>query len=188
MGMKETIIEALKDLVLPELDEIKGEVKRNGVRLDAVERRLDDFASRFQGIDQHLLDQSRRIDATNQRIDQLRADLTTRIDTINTELTARIDKVNTELADRIDRVNMELTARIDQQAVRIDRLNTDLVAQIEKVDTNLTARIDQQATRIDGLTGQVSALAQQMAGLRSDREVQADILERLRQLEEKATA
>jgi chromosome segregation ATPase len=148
MGMKETIVEALKDLVLPALDELKGELKRQGVRLDAVERRLDDFGSRFQGIDQHLLDQSRRIDETNQRMDQLRA-----------ELTARIDKVHTELIVRTDKVNADLTARIDQQALRID-----------------------------GLTAQIAALAQELAGLRRDQEVQADILQRLRRLEDKAAA
>lgn len=148
MGMKETIVEALKDLVLPELDELKGELKRHGVRLEAVERRLDDFASRFQGFDQHLIDQSRRISETNQRMDQLR-----------TELTARIDKVHAELIVRTDKINADLTARIDQQAVRIDSLTT-----------------------------QVSALGQQVAGLRSDREVQADILERLRRLEDKVAA
>lgn len=159
MGMRETITEALKDLVLPELDELKSELKRQGVRLDAVERRLDDFTSRFQGIDQHLIDQSRRIDETNQRMDQLRTDLTARIDQLNTDLTARIDKVYAELIVRTDKVNADLTARIDQQALRID-----------------------------SLTAQVAMLAQELAGLRRDREVQADILQRLRRLEDKVAA
>jgi chaperonin cofactor prefoldin len=152
MGMKETIVEALKDLVLPELDELKGELKRQGVRLEAVERRLDDFAGRFQGIDQHLIDQSRRIDE------------------LRTELTTRIDKVHTELI------------------ARTDNLHADLVARTDKVDADLTARIDQQSIRIDSLTTQMAALAQELAGLRRDQQVQGDILQRLRRLEDKVAA
>jgi len=141
MGMKETMIEALKDLVLPELNDIKGELKRQGTRLDAVERRLDDFAGRFQGVDQHLIDHSRRID-------DLRTDLTARIDRVYAELIVRTDKVNTDL----------------------------------------TARIDQQAARLDSLTTQIAALTQELAGMRRDHEVQADILQRLRRLEDKVAA
>ena len=106
MGMKETLIEVLKDLVLPELDALKGQVGKLEVRLAAVEQRLGDFSSRFQGIDQHLVDQSRRIDETNRRLDQL----------------------NTDLTGRIDKVNADLTARIDQQTLRIDGLTAQVAA------------------------------------------------------------
>jgi chromosome segregation ATPase len=106
MGMKETLIEILKDLVLPELDALKGQIGKLEVRLAAVEQRLEDFNSRFQGIDQHLVDQSRRIDETN----------------------GRIDKLNTDLVARIDKVNADLTARIDQQILRIDGLTAQLAA------------------------------------------------------------
>lgn len=111
MGMRETLTEVLKDLVLPELDTLKGEVGKLGVRLDAVEKRLEDFNSRFQGVDQHLIDQSRRIDETNQRIDAMKTDLTA----------------------RIDKVNADLTARIDQQTVRIDGLTTQVATLAQEV-------------------------------------------------------
>ena len=106
MGMRETLIEILKDLVLPELDALKGQVGKLEVRLAAVEQRLEDFGSRFQGVDQHLVDQSRRIDETNQRLDKLNADLTA----------------------RIDKVNADLTARHDQQTMRIDGLTIQVAA------------------------------------------------------------
>jgi len=148
VGMRETLTEVLKDLVLPELDTLKGEVGKLGVRLDAVEKRLEDFNGRFQGMDQHLIDQSRRIDETNQRIDVMRAELIARIDKVNADLTARIDKVNADL----------------------------------------TARIDQQGVRIDGLTAQVVTLGQEVAALRRDGAVMADVLRRLARLEDKVAA
>src|SRR5947207_7811104 len=128
MGMKETLIEVLKDLVLPELDALKGQVGKLEVCLTAVEQRLEDFSSRLQEIDLHLVDQSRRIDETNRRIDQLNTDLTGRIDKVNTDLTGRIDKVNADLTGRIDKVNADLTARIDQQTLRIDGLTAQVAA------------------------------------------------------------
>jgi hypothetical protein len=144
MGMKETIIEALKDLVLPELDEIKGEVKRNGVRLDAVERRLDDFAGRFQGSDQHRVERH-LIDETNQRLKQLRDDLMACVNILNSNLNARIDRTSSDLS----------------------------------------ARIDRQALRIEGLIARQVEVAQEPADLRHNDKVWADILQRLRRLEDK---
>jgi chromosome segregation ATPase len=94
MTVRENVAKLLKDLVLPEIQALRGQVGRIEIRLDAVEKRLDDFAGRFQAIDQHLVDQSRRI-----------------------------DELRTELAARIDGVREELTTRIDQQTARIDQLN-----------------------------------------------------------------
>ena len=94
MGVKENLIQVLKELVLPELDALKGEIAKQGVRLDMVEKRLDDFNSRFQAIDQHLVDQSRRIDGLNDRIDRLQADFIARIDQQN----QRIDALTAQVA------------------------------------------------------------------------------------------
>ena len=63
-----------------------------------------------------------------------------------------------------------------------------LTARIDKVNTDLTARIDQQTLRIDALTVQVSTLTQEVSQLQRDREVTADILHRLTQLEAKVAA
>jgi methyl-accepting chemotaxis protein len=106
MAVKDTLIEVLKDLVLPELETLKGAVGQLQVRLTTVEQRLDDFRSRFQAIDQHLLDQSRRID-------EIRAELTARID----QQTARID----QQAARID----ALTAQVAAVAQEVQKLRQD---------------------------------------------------------------
>ena len=96
MPVRDNLTKVLKDLILPELQGIRGEVSKLGSRLDVVENRLADFSARFQAIDQHLVDQSRRID-------ELRTEVMTRI----AQQTAHIDQLST---------------RIDQQNLRIDQL------------------------------------------------------------------
>ena len=107
MPVRDNLTKVLKDLILPELQGIRGEVSKLGTRLDVVETRLADFSARFQAIDQHLVDQSRRIDES-------RTEVTARID----QQTARIDQLST----RMDDLRAELSGRIDQQNVRIDQL------------------------------------------------------------------
>jgi hypothetical protein len=97
MSMKDAIVEAIKDLVLPELGAIKGAVSLVAVRIEVVEKRLDDSNnSRFQAIDNHLLDQSRRIDG-------LRAELSARID----QQTARIDALTERVGTLAEEVSTQ---------------------------------------------------------------------------------
>jgi archaellum component FlaC len=133
MTVRENVAKLIKDLVLPELQGLRGEVRQVAMRLDAVEKRLEDFNDRFQSIDQHLVDQSRRIDEQGGRIDALR-----------TELTARID----EQGRRIDELRVELSARVDQQTARIDQLNL---------------RVDQISTQLGDLKIEVGLLRQEQA-------------------------
>jgi len=108
---KEGVVIAIKNFVLPELKEIKDNQAKMSIRLDAVEKRLSD-------INGHLIDQSRRIDETNKRIDTVREELGQRIDETNN----RIDNVRTELSGKIEEVRTELTGRIDATNNRIDQL------------------------------------------------------------------
>jgi archaellum component FlaC len=62
MPVKEAIIAALKELVLPELVDIKKDVVELKSGLAANNKRLDDMNA-------HLVDQSRRIDTLSGRID-----------------------------------------------------------------------------------------------------------------------
>jgi len=157
---KEGVVTAIKDFILPELKEIKNNQAKMGIRLDAVEKRLSD-------INGHLVDQSRRIDETNKRIDNVRAELTDKIDNVRAELTDKIDEVRTELTDKIDEVRTELTDKIDE------------------VRTELTGRIDATNNRIDQLTFQVGKIAQEMERIKREESVTSDILTRLRALEQK---
>jgi chromosome segregation ATPase len=86
MDIKEAVGSVLKELIVPELDEIKKENKEIKATLILTNKRLDD-------INAHLADQSRRIDETNRRIDSVREELTLRIDSLREELTLRIDRL-----------------------------------------------------------------------------------------------
>lgn len=142
----EAVIEAIKDLVLPELNALKGAVSIIAVRIEVIEKRLDDFNDRFQAIDNHLLDQSRRIDQQGTRIDELRTELAGRIDELRTELTGRID----QQTSRID----GLAARLDQQTARIDGLADKVGTLAEEVaasrrDSNVMADVLRRLARLE---------------------------------------
>ncbi|WP_051434687.1 hypothetical protein [Desulfonatronum lacustre] len=126
MEVKEALRSLIKEWIVPELEKIHLENAELRSKMDMTNKRLDDMF-------QVLVDQSRRIDDTNKRIDQVRTELTGRIDMVRTDLTERIDMVRTDLTERIDMVRTELTERIDQ------------------VRTDLTLRMDETNKRIDGL-------------------------------------
>ena len=64
MEIKESIRAGLKELILTEIDKIREENTEIKTILNLTNKRLDD-------INLHLIDQSRRIDETNKRLDRL---------------------------------------------------------------------------------------------------------------------
>ena len=123
MPVRDNLTKVLKDLILPELHGIRGEVSKLGTRLDVVETRLADFSARFQAIDQHLVDQSRRID-------ELRTEVMTRID----QLSTRIDQQNL----RIDQLMaQQATILHEVAALRQDReVVGDLVRRVSRLEAH----------------------------------------------------
>ena len=122
---KEGVVTAIKDFILPELKEIKNNQAKMGIRLDAVEKRLSD-------INGHLVDQSRRIDETNKRIDNVRTELTDKIDEVRTELTGRIDATN----NRIDQLTFQV-GKIAQEMERIKReesVTSDILTRLRTLE------------------------------------------------------
>jgi hypothetical protein len=124
MSMKEAVLAALKELVLPELQVLKqdqGEIKAT---LTLTNKRLDD-------INLHLADQSRRIDDTNKRIDAIHSDLIKRSDDTN----KRIDAIHSDLIGRIDETNRSI-ARLYEVIVRREE-HTDLVGRVRLLEQDL---------------------------------------------------
>ena len=122
---KEGVVTAIKNFILPELKEIKDNQAKMSIRLDAVEKRLSD-------INGHLVDQSRRIDETNKRIDEVRIELSERIDEVRTELTARIDATN----NRIDQLTFQV-GKIAQEMERIKReesVTSDILTRLRTLE------------------------------------------------------
>jgi len=106
MTMKEAVLAALKELVLPELQMLKLEQGELKATLLLTNKRLDD-------LNLHLADQSRRIDETNKRIDAIHADLTGRIDETNRSI-ARLYEV---IVRREDHTDLVARVRILEQEV-----------------------------------------------------------------------
>ena len=129
---KENVVTAIKDFILPELKEIKDNQAKMSIRLDAVEKRLSD-------INGHLVDQRRRIDETNNRIDEVRTELTGKIDNVRTELTDKIDEVRTDLTGRIDATNN----RIDQLTFQVGKIAQEMerIKREESVTSDILTRL-----------------------------------------------
>jgi len=105
MDVREAVAAVMREYLLPELEALKAGQARADVEFTAINKRLDD-------INAHLVDQSRRIDAVREELEQ-------RIDETN----KRIDESN----KRIDGTNK----RIDETNKRIDRLSEVIVRRDE---------------------------------------------------------
>ena len=121
MEIKEAIRSAIKELIVPEINQVKQENLEIKTLLTLTNKRLDD-------INGHLVDQSRRIDSireelvgrideTNKRIDSLREELTKRIDETN----QRLDAMGTKFDDRLNRL-YEVIVRRDEHTQVVERI------------------------------------------------------------------
>lgn len=117
MEITETIRNALKDLIVPELDRIKEESREIKTFLSLTNKRLDD-------VNVHLADQSRRIDAVREELSQ-------RIDAVREELSQRIDQIGR----RMDRL-FEVIVRREEHVMVVER-----VAVLEREVNELKRRL-----------------------------------------------
>ena len=122
MEIKSAIAEAIKELIIPELNGMKSDIQGLKSGLEVTNKRLDDQ-------NHHLIEISRRIEATNIRIDQLKDEFIKRTDETKADLIIRIDATN----DRIENARSDLTLRLGD------------------LDANLVARIDSNNDRINQL-------------------------------------
>lgn len=120
MEIAEADIDMLREMIRPKPGKIR-ENHRIVASSEFSNKRLDD-------INIHLMDQSRRIDDTNKRIDKVRSELTSRIDNTNkridkvcSELGAQISEVRSMLSLRLDGLRSDPVSRLDANNERIDR-------------------------------------------------------------------
>ncbi|MFZ5447794.1 MAG: hypothetical protein ACOZFS_04045 [Thermodesulfobacteriota bacterium] len=184
MSVKEAVLSALKELVLPELAAIKQEQVELKLSLVANNQRIDDVGKRLDDMNAHLVDQSRRIDA-------VREELGGRIDTVREELAGRIDTVREELAGRIDAVREGLNRRLDTVREglggRIDAVREGLGGRIDAVREELGGRIDETNGRIGGVISRIDEINQRLDRLYEvivRREEHHDLAARVRTLEQ----
>jgi len=113
MDMKEAVVAIFREYLLPELEGLKSGQTRITSDIAAVNKRLDD-------VNQHLSDQSRRIDA-------VREELNGNINAVREELSGNINAIREELNHRMDETNK----RIDETNKRLDRLYEVIVRRDE---------------------------------------------------------
>jgi DNA anti-recombination protein RmuC len=135
MEIAETVKKILQEVIVPELGKIKDENSKILAVLEVTNKRLDD-------INVHLVDQSRRIDETNQRVDEVRSELSARIDEVRSELTKRIEDIHSDLISRLDGNNARidrffLTAATKEEHARVD----GRLAQLEREMDHLRQRL-----------------------------------------------
>ncbi len=115
MELMDALRHAIQDWVIPELDKLHLENAEIRTTLGLTNKRLDD-------IQQQLIDQSRRIDETNKRIDKVHDDLLARIDETN----KRLDRLYEVIVRRDEHVGLEHWVReLDR---KIDSLERRLAA------------------------------------------------------------
>jgi polyhydroxyalkanoate synthesis regulator phasin len=104
-----------QEVVVPELEQIRGENAEIRATLQVTNKRLDDITI-------HLSDQSRRIDAG-------REELTHRIDAVREDLAHKIDETNTRL-DRLYEVivRREEHEQLASRVARLEQQVSDLMA------------------------------------------------------------
>ena len=107
MDIKTAIIEAFKELIVPEMDVIKRDIQELKSVHQMTNKRIDDLNGHFQ-------DLSRRIDDVRKEVEEVRKELSERIDNLNDSLSTRIDVTN----ERIDRLYDVVVRREEHEELR----------------------------------------------------------------------
>ena len=133
MTTTESLRKLLQDMVLPELNQIRAEQAEQKNTLRLLQARVEEMSKRLDQVDAHLIDQSRRIDATNGRIDHLRSELTERIEKIHSDMILRNDETNRSIARLYEVIvrrdeHVELAARLSRPERAVAEINKKLAA------------------------------------------------------------
>ena len=119
MEMKEAVIAALKEVLFPEIQDLKNGQREIKATLVLTNKRLDDM-------NVHLVDQSRRMEI-NKRLDETNK----RVDGVRDELTRQIQEIN----KRLDRLYEVIVRREEHQSLeaRLLRLEQDMAVMKQRL-------------------------------------------------------
>lgn len=114
-------------------------------------KRIDDHQTQLVMLNQ-------RIDVTNQRIDEVREELTQRIDASN----SRIDNLREELTQHIEGIREALDKRIDESNKRIDISNQHIDTIHDRLDAlfNVVVRRDEHCELLSELNKVIQRVEQ----------------------------
>ena len=123
--MAEKIPGWLERVLLPQISDLKGEIK-------VVNARIDGLDAKIVGLDGKL---SGRMDGLGEKIDGVEERLESKIDEVDRRLESKIDDVEKRLETRIDEVDKRLGAKIDDLDKRLD-----MTQRLAVVETQLKIR------------------------------------------------
>ena len=106
-------------ILMPEIVEIKGELKNINTRIDATNGRIEELDKRL----------SAKIDSTR---NELKSDIS-RVD-------SKIDEMDKRLTSRIDSVNEKLSAKIDDLGQRLDIVQRVAVLEAKQREAEVKTR------------------------------------------------
>ena len=107
-------------ILLPEIAEMKGEIKNVDTKIDELDKCLTDK------IDSNFLSLNSRIDGVNTRIAELDKRLTGKLDSNFFSLNLKIDSNFSSLGSRIDSLRNELKSDISKVESKVEDLNERL--------------------------------------------------------------
>ena len=123
--MAEKIPGWLERVLLPQISELKGDVKVIHTRIDGLGEKIDGVEKRLESkiveVDKRL---GGKIDEVDKRleskIDEVDKRLGGKIDELDKKLESKIDSVDKRLGEKIDGVDMRLGTKIDGLDKRLD--------------------------------------------------------------------
>jgi DNA anti-recombination protein RmuC len=146
MEIKETIIEAIKSVIIPELDEIKKDIAVINARLDGIDKRFEDLRTDM-----------------NKRFEDLRTDMNKRFEDLRTDMNKRFEDLRTDMNKRFEEhynFNMKRFDSIELQIYNILAEIRDMRRLYEKkVDVDEFRRLENNYLE---LLKEVAALRQRV--------------------------
>ena len=116
MELKEAVIEAIKTLIIPELDGIKTEIAIVRTRLDGIDRRFEDINKRFEEM---------RLDM-NKRFEEMRADVNKRFEEMRADVNKRFEEMRSDMNKRFeDHFNFNMK-RFDSIELQINNILAEI--------------------------------------------------------------
>jgi DNA anti-recombination protein RmuC len=114
MDIKEAVMEALRALIIPELDSIKEKISVIESRLDGIDKRFGDMNQRFEDMRN---DMSQRFEDMrndmNQRFEDMRNDMNQRFEDMRKDMNQRSEDMRNDMSQRSEDLRKDMNKRFD---------------------------------------------------------------------------
>jgi DNA anti-recombination protein RmuC len=160
MDIKEAVMEALRTLIIPELNTIKE-------RISVIEARLDEIDKRFEDM---------RADM-NSRFEDMRADMNSRFEDMRADMNSRFEDMRADMNSRFEDMRADMNSRFEDVDKRFDEMRADMNKRFEE-------HFNFNMKRFDSLEAQIHVLLAEVRELRGLYQKKVDI-DSFRELENK---